>query len=530
MTSYTEILYFLIFLPIVILAYYLVPKKYKHVVLLIASYIFFYSISGKLVLWIIFSTLSIHHFGLWFKSEDNKLKEELLVENCNKKLIKEKFKKKRKRILLLAIFIHFGLLVFFKYLPFFSENINVILKLLKVDFRIQLPLIVAPIGISFYTLQALSYIVDVYNKKIEADDCLGRLALYLAFFPTVMEGPIARYSDVANDLWSNKKLEYKNLCFGYQRILFGLMKKIVIANRLNSAVTIIYEGWSFHNDGGIFFLGAVLYTIMLYSEFSGTADVIIGSGEIFGVKIPENFKQPFFSKTISEFWTRWHISLGSWLKDYIFYPVATSAFVKKITTITRKKFGNYFGVLVSTSIAFFLVWLFNGLWHGAGWRYIAFGMYHFMLIFLGNLFEPLSRKITDKLHINRNNYIFKFFQSFKVFLFVCIGELIFRSLGLKASMYMIKNIILNFSVKYIFSNNFYSLGLDIHEIVIVLITIIIMFIIGILKEKNINIRQKISEKHIVIRWAIYYLLIFYIIIFGAYGAGYISLDPIYANF
>lgn len=529
MTSYTEILYFLIFLPIVILAYYLVPKKYKHVVLLIASYIFFYSISGKLVLWIIFSTLSIHHFGLWFKSEDNKLKEELLVENCNKKLIKEKFKKKRKRILLLAIFIHFGLLVFFKYLPFFSENINVILKLLKVDFRIQLPLIVAPIGISFYTLQALSYIVDVYNKKIQADDCLGRLALYLTFFPTVMEGPITRYNDVAADLYSGNKLKYKNLCFGYQRILFGLMKKIVIANRLNSAVTIIYDGYNSF-DGGVHLLGAILYTVMLYSEFSGTADVIIGSGEIFGVKIPENFKQPFFSKTISEFWTRWHISLGSWLKDYIFYPVATSEPVKKITSISRKKFGNYFGVLVSTSIAFFLVWSFNGLWHGAGWRYIAFGMYHFVLIFLGNLFEPLSRKITDKLKINRKNYLFRFLQSFKVFVFVCIGELIFRANGLRAAIYMLKSIFTNFKLDYVFSKNFYNLSLDIHELIIVFITIVIMFVIGILKEKNINIREEISKKHLVVRWTIYYLLVFYIILFGAYGAGYIALDPIYANF
>lgn len=529
MTSYTEILYFLIFLPIVILAYYLVPKKYKHVVLLIASYIFFYSISGKLVLWIIFSTLSIHHFGLWFKSEDNKLKEELLVENCNKKLIKEKFKKKRKRILLLAIFIHFGLLVFFKYLPFFTQNINVIFKLLKMDFRLELPLIIAPIGISFYTLQALSYIVDVYNKKIEADDCLGRLALYLAFFPTVMEGPITRYNDVAVDLYSGNKLKYKNLCFGYQRILYGLFKKIVIADRLNAAVSIIFGSYKSY-DGAVSLFGAILYTIMLYSEFSGTADVIIGSGEIFGVKIPENFKQPFFSKTISEFWTRWHISLGSWLKDYIFYPVATSEPVKKITSISRKKFGNYFGVLVSTSIAFFLVWSFNGLWHGAGWRYIAFGMYHFVLIFLGNLFEPLSRKITDKLKVKRTNFIFRFFQSIKVCFLVCIGELIFRANGVRAAIYMIKNIFTNFKLDYLFSEKIFNLAIDLHDLVIVFIGIMVIFVISILKEKNINIREKIAKKPIYLRWAIYYLLIFFIIIFGAYGVGYISIDPIYANF
>ena len=163
-------------------------------------------------------------------------------------------------------------------------DVDVIFKLLKMDFRLELPLIIAPIGISFYTLQALSYIVDVYNKKIEVDDCLGRLALYLTFFPTVMEGPITRYNDVAADLYSGNKLKYKNLCFGYQRILFGLMKKIVIANRLNSAVTIIYDGYNSF-DGGVHLLGAILYTVMLYSEFSGTADVIIGSGEIFGIKI-----------------------------------------------------------------------------------------------------------------------------------------------------------------------------------------------------------------------------------------------------
>lgn len=246
--------------------------------------------------------------------------------------------------------------------------------------------------------------------------------------------------------------------------------------------------------------------------------------------LPENFRQPFFAKNISEFWMRWHITLGAWFKDYIFYPVSLSKKMKKFTIKARKILGNYFGPIMVGSVALFAVWSLNGLWHGAGWNYIFFGMYHFVLIVLGSFLEPGVRKLCHKLHINRDNLLYRFMQFSKLFILVVIGELFFRANTLKEGFRLFGNIINNFTLNSFFNNEFLKLGLDRADYVIIIITLIIIFVIGLLKEKGVNIRESIASKNIVIRWVIYFSLIMFIIIFGAYGPGYAPVDPIYANF
>ena len=402
-------------------------------------------------------------------------------------------------------------------------------KWLNVEYSFQIIKHLAPIGISFYTLEALSYIIDVYNEKIKAEHKILKLTLFLSFFPQIMEGPIARYYDTANDLYEGRIATYKNFCFGYQRVLLGMFKKLVIANRLNILVKIIFS--EYMNYGGISVaLGVIGYTVMLYMEFSGTMDVVIGSGEIFGVKIPENFRQPFFSKNISEFWTRWHITLGLWFKDYIFYPVSLSQPMRNLTAKARKKLGNRFGPLISGTIALFTVWLLNGLWHGAGWTFLFFGMYHFFMILMGNIFEPTIVKVCHKLHINRKNIFYRVFQSVKMTILVFVGELFFRAPTMKAAFAMLKRIFTKFSFVSLKNGEILTLGLDIKDYIVLLISIVFIFIIGILKERGHNIREKVSNKNIFIRWIIYYAFILIIIIFGAYGVGYVPVEPIYADF
>ena len=200
-----------------------------------------------------------------------------------------------------------------KYSGFIGNNINSLLELFKSSQRISVMHFALPIGISFYTMQIVSYVTDVHKDVIEPDTNIGRLALFLAFFPQIMEGPICRYSDVTEKLWEGKRTTYEGLTFGIQRILFGLGKKIIIADRLNVLVNEIFNNYTSF-DGGIICIGMILYTLQLYTDFSGVMDMAIGIGEIFNVKIPENFRQPFFSKSISDFWTRWHITLGTWMK------------------------------------------------------------------------------------------------------------------------------------------------------------------------------------------------------------------------
>lgn len=527
MSSYFELAYAFLFLPIVVLIYNIVPKKYRYLVLLLASLVFFYLISHKLIVFLILSIISIY---LGAKSLTKiETKKDALIENLEKeekKAVKEKYKKKKKLVLALVIIFNLSFLFFFKYLKFFLINTNGLLNWLNIDYSFKIVKYIAPIGISFYSLQALSYMVDVYYGKIEAEKNPFKLALYLSFFPTIMEGPIARYKDVAENLFAGLKVTYHNFCFGYQRLLFGFFKKYVIADRINILVKLVFENHTAYS-GPMVWLAVIGYTVMLYAEFSGTMDAVIGTGEMFGVKIPENFRQPFFAKNVSEFWTRWHITLGAWFKDYIFYPVSLSKPMKKITIAARKVLGNHFGPLISGSVALLCVWLLNGLWHGAGWNYIFFGLYHFMAILLGNIFEPLFIKLCAKLKINRQNISYRIFQSIKMTFFIFVGELFFRAPTLATGFGMLKRMFTNFNVS---NGELLSVGLDIKDYIVLIFAIIILLIGGLLKEKGTNIREKISEKKLYIRWPIYYALILGILIFGAYGPGYAPVDPIYADF
>ncbi len=528
--SYFDPIYIFFAVPVLLFIYNLLPKKARPILLLLFSFGLFIFISNWLAVFLVLSILTIYLIGI-FLDKLNKKRDLLIQDNPdNKKEIKEKYKKYKKLVLILGILINVSFLFFFKYLNFFATNTNLLLNLFKINYQLKVAKYIAPIGISFYTLEALSYILDVYNEKIEADKNIIRVSLYLSFFPQIMEGPIARYSDTASDLYAGNKVTYNNFCSGYQRILYGLFKKLLIADRLNFLVSTVFDNYASYS-GATAALSVIGYTIMLYMEFSGTMDIVIGTGEFFGIKIPENFRQPFFAKNISEFWTRWHISLGLWFKDYIFYPVSLSKSMKKLTLKARNLMGNRFGPLVSGAIALFAVWFLNGLWHGAGYTFLFYGMYQFILILLGNIFEPTINNICKKIKINRQNKIYRVFQSIKMTFFVFIGELFFRATSVKAGFGMLKKIFTNFHLISTFkSGEFLKIGLDGKDYVVIFIALIVVFIISLLKEKNHNIREEINQKNICIKWIIYYLLILSIIIFGAYGFGYLPVDPIYADF
>ena len=508
----------------------ILPKKLRPYLILLVSLGIFFMFSKGLIIFLIFSIISVYLTGN-FLEKLNEKRDKCISENPDdKKTIKEKFKKKKRLVLLLGIIINVAFLIYFKYLNFFGTNLKLLLDNFDIGFNYKVRKIAAPIGISFYSLEALSYILDVYYEKTKADKNFFRVALYLSFFPQIMEGPIARYSDTAKDLFEGKKISYHNLTFGLQRMIYGLSKKMIIADRLLMPVNEVFRHYGRY-DGATVALGAICYTVMLYMEFSGTIDLFIGMGEVLGIKIPENFRQPFFAKNISEFWQRWHISLGLWFKDYIFYPVSLSKSMKKLTIKARKILGNRFGPLISGAIALFAVWFLNGLWHGAGWPFLFYGMYQFVLILMGNIFEPTIRNICEKLHINRKNVVYRVLQSVKMTLFVFIGELFFRADTVSQGFKMLKRIFTRFNlVGAIKANEFTTIGLDVSDYIILFISLILLFIVGLLKEKNHDIREDISKKNIVLRWGIYYAIILACLIFGAYGSGYTNAEPMYADF
>ena len=530
MTSFFSVEYLAVFLPIAIILFSVAPKKTRKYVLAVESCLFFWMISGWLIAYLVLSAVSVYGFGILLeKILDSKKAAVKSAEKEEKKKIKKAYVRKTRLVLAAAAVIHIGGLLVIKYSAFAAVNINSLLKLCNTELRLNIPHLIMPIGISFFTLQAVSYLVDVYRGKICADRNFLRLFLWISFFPQIVEGPICRYSQTANQLWNVEGLKFNNLTLGLQRILYGMMKKIVVADRLDPLVKNVFTDFRDY-EGGVIAVAAICYTVQLYMEFSGTMDVVIGSAQIIGINMPENFKRPFFSKTISEFWKRWHVTLGEWLKDYVFYPITMAKPMQKLTKSARKKLGNHFGPLVAGSIALFCVWLVNGLWHGAAWSFIFFGMYHFSLILLGKLFAPLTEKINEKLHVNPKSKPYAVMQIIRSDILIVIGELFFRANGLKAGMYMFKKLITDFSFSTFNKELFVKLGVDFSDLLIVGVTVAIVFVISIINEKGICVREELKKKNIVLRWTVLYGLIMYIVIFGAYGLGYMPMDPIYANF
>jgi len=525
LTSFFSMHYLMFFLPAALIGYGLTPKRWKKYMLLLESIGFFFLISGALVAWLLLSTLSAWGFGLWLQHIHGKRDAAVkAAEKAQRKAIRKQFQTKARLIMGLGALLHMGTLLVMKYTGFFLENVNAL-----VGTEIPIPSIALPIGISFITLQAYSYLFDVYRGTQEADRNIVRLGLFLSFFPQIVEGPICRYSQTAAQLWETKGITWENLTQGLQRLLYGMLKKLVIADRLNAFIGAVF---TLHEElqGGVIALGALCYTIQLYMDFSGAMDAVCGTAQIFGITMPENFRHPFFSRTVSEFWTRWHISLGTWFKDYIFYPVTMSKPMKNLTGAARKKLGNHFGPLTAGAVALFCVWSLNGLWHGAAWSFLFFGMYHFVLILGGSLAEPGAKLLREKLGISQDNKVFRIFQILRTCVLVVIGELFFRAETLTSGLRMFARMFTAPGFSSLNAQLLKSMGIDGKDFLIVGITLVIVFTVSLLQERGIAIRQTLAKKPLALRWLVLYALIFYILIFGAYGVGYVPVNPMYANF
>lgn len=530
MTSYFSIAFLVFFLPVCIVVYSVIAQAARRYFLLFASFAFFWFISGQLISYLFLTILAVHYFGIWLDRIQTQRSAALkAVPKEEKKALKKAYLHRSRLVLLFAAVLLIGGLLVIKYSPFFTTNVNSLLRLLNVPLQFDIPSYIMPIGISFFTLQAVSYLFDVYRGLVKADDNIFRLALFMSFFPQIVEGPICRYSQTADQLWNVKQIDFENFKLGVVRILFGLMKKLIIADRLNPMIKQIFDNYTQY-PGGMIALAALAYTVQLYCDFSGTMDAVMGVGQIFGITMPENFQRPFFSKSISEFWKRWHITLGTWFKDYIFYPVTMSKPMKNLTSSARKKLGNHFGPLVAGSIALFCVWFCNGLWHGSAWGYIFFGMYHFVLILSGNIIAPAVTAFNKKLHINSECFAYRVFQIVRTGILVVIGEMFFRAERLTTGLSMFGKMITDFSFSVSNPDLLGDLKLDLHDIAIVVVALAFIFVISVLNEKGISVRDSVAKKNIAIRWAAVYALILFIVIFGAYGKGYVAVDPIYANF
>lgn len=481
---------FLLFVLVLVLIYYIFPKKHRYIVLLIGSLIFYYLFSGKYIIFILLSSVITYFSG---------------------KLI-EKYNDKRKLILTLSILLNLSFLLVLKYNNFFGDIFRV------VGINIPYKKFILPIGISYYTLETISYLTDIYRKRMKAETNYLKVLLFLVYFPQIVEGPIANYSRLSKTLFNTEKFNYDNFVSSFVLIGWGFIKKLVIADRAGIFVSKVFE----NNYGGILLIvGILLYTLQIYADFSGCIDIVSGVSELFGVKLDENFKRPFFSKSIQEFWRRWHITLGTWLKEYIFYPISLSKLNMKLNLKLRKMKSKYISRFIITAFPLFFVWFFNGMWHGASFKYVVYGLYYYVLMMIGILLEPVFKKIISIFKINTEVWSYKFFQAIRTILIVCFGMFLFRVDSFKQMGLMIHS---NASA------SLFSLGLKKADFALLMVGILVMLVVGVMQEFNINIRKELQKQNLLFKWLIYYIIIFSIIIFGIYGKGYDAASFIYGGF
>ena len=523
---------FIFFVIAVCVIYFVAPKKIKWVILLVANYIFYWLCSNWLIVYMLATTLSIYLIALRMGIIDIKTKEKNKQEEDRekKKIIKNEAKRKKKWYVFLAVAINLGILIALKYCNFLAGNLNSLLKLFKIQQEVPLKQIILPLGISYYTLQSISYIVDVYRGKYLPDRHFGKVALFVSFFPQMVEGPIGRYDDLANQLYEPHSFNYERVKFGTQLMLWGYFKKMVIADRAALFVNEVFANYGKYAGIPTFF-AAVLYTLQIYAEFSGCIDIVRGTAQILGITMAENFKRPFFSKSVQEFWRRWHITLGTWFKDYVFYPISFSKFNKNVTSFAKKIFKtSHVATVLPAIFALFFVWLGTGIWHGASWKYICYGLYYYAIMAIGMIFEPLSNKIIKSVRVDKESFSFKLFQMTRTFILVVFGMLLFRAKDLQEFGNMFKLIFRRQNLELLSNGKLFEIGLKHVDFNILIIGVLIMFVVGLLQERGHKLRNEISKQNIVFRWLLYYSIIFAIIIFGIYGPGYVASDFIYGQF
>ena len=399
----------------VLALYCVVPKKYRWIVLLLASLLFYYWVGGYYPVYLLCTSavtylcaLAIHL--LQNKASDILQRDKDALSREDKKALKQKFQKKEKAFTAVGIVISIGLLVLFKYTGFITDNLNLLLSGVS-DRHIPVIKLVAPLGISYYTFQTVGYLIDVYRGTVQAQRNPFRYLLFASYFPQIIQGPINRYAQLRETLYQGTIPDFSTIKKAAFLILWGLAKKNVVGDNLNLIVANLLDNPE-QTDGLQVFIAVMVYGVQLYADFSGYMDIVRGISMLFGVEIARNFERPYFSKSLAEHWRRWHITLGEWMRDYVFYSVLRSALFTKIAKKKRDKAAKKAVSACLTAAALFVVWLMMGIWHGASWNFIIFGLGNGAIIIFSFFMETYGvyARVLQTLHISETSRGLKWFR------------------------------------------------------------------------------------------------------------------------
>ncbi len=494
---------FYILLLFVVIAYFAIPLKYRWTALLMGSLVFYIFQGIEMLPMLLAATavgwLSGLGIGRVYSDEGQGAQEA---------------KKKAKLVSGIGIIILIAVLTLVKCTRYMPESMAA--------------KIIVPLGISYYTFSIISYLIDIYRRKYQPEMNALKFLLFTAFFPKILQGPIARYDKLANQLYEGHRFDYRRTCFGLQLFLWGLIKKLVIADRLA-----IFTGNVFGDiprmSGSMLLVAAIFATVELYCDFSGCMDMAFGVSQIFGVELEQNFKRPFFSKSAAEFWRRWHITLGAWFKDYVYMPVVTSPRMAKILQWAKKQFGARVGKSLMAVIPLAIVWILTGVWHGTGKAYVVWGVYWGAMIIASQIWAPEIKKLSQFLHINTEAESFQIFRMVRTFGLFCIGRIITIPNNLHMTLQIFRKIAFEFKPWELVDETIYTYGLDWKDFSLLMCMFVLLWAVSMLQEKG-GLRTRIAGYNLGFRWAIYYIAIIALIIFGIYGPGYDASNFVYMGF
>lgn len=487
---------FLIFFPIVVLIYFIIPRKIRYIWLLVASYYFYMCWNTKYALLIGISTLITYISGL-------------IIGKCQKGWSK-------KLVVALSFVSNLGILVFYKYFDFILENINAVLGKCNMQLVSNPFDIILPVGISFYTFQALSYTVDVYRKEVEPEKNPLKYALFVSFFPQLVAGPIERSKNLLNQVKNIENIKvwnYDRVANGFILMVFGMFQKMVIADRVSVFVDSVYN--NLHAVGTMeTVFAAVGFSIQIYCDFAAYSTIAIGAAKVMGFELMENFDTPYFAASIKEFWRRWHISLSSWFKDYLYIPLGGKR---------KGKIRKYFNLMVT-----FLV---SGLWHGASWNYVVWGGLHGIYQVFGEILAPVRKKLVKVFKVNDGVFSYKLGQILFTFSLTSLTWVFFRAETIREALYFFKRMFTVWNPWVFFNEGLYEYGLDRVEVNILFAALIVLLLAELLKYfKKQRISEFLMEQNLWFRWIVVIGMIVACVVYGEYGISFDSNQFIYFQF
>ncbi len=509
---------FLAFLLVTAVLYYILPKKCQWIVLLVASCVFYVWGGLRSVLFLVFSIAVTYSAGLLLERLGRQKKE---IPSTEKEQ-HLRMKRRRKAVVAAAVVLNFSMLFILKYLQD-SEGLFARFGLTSFGFAL-------PLGLSFFVFQSTGYVVDQYREKYPAERNPLRYALFVSFFPQMVQGPIGRFDVLGADLARPHPFSAENVRFGVERFLWGCFKKMVIADRTAVAVSAFFSN-SDSYSGSITALAVLLYCIDLYCDFSGGIDMAVGAAGLFGIRLDENFRRPIFARSLAEYWRRWHITLGSWMRDYVFYPLSLSPLFGRIGRWGRKHLGGRAGKILHTSAATFVVYIFIGLWHGASFRFIAYGLFNGLVISTSLLLADVFRKGRDKLHIREESAGWKVFQVLRTSLIVFVGRYLTRSPRLLVAFELIGRTLTEFHVADLFSGVPLSLGLSGTDYLIIGLCMLAVLAVEAAEEaRDEPFGRILSERPAFVQWIALAALLVAFLFLGLYRGSYIASEFIYMQY